>query len=608
MKKIIYLIAVAGVTCGLASCSDDFLERVPQTNITGSGFFKTPDDLKTYVNGLYSDGTLWPGGSYDDFESDNVTLYGMSSQTWTMIRGTLSEETATGWGSWGSLRSVNFMLYNSGNVSGSSEEIRNYIGIARYMRAYLYMNLVATYSDVPWSSKPMETDDPDLYKPADPRALVVDSIMADLEYAVANISAGMGNKTRIHKYAALALLARFSLQEGTWRKYHPELNLASTADRFLQRAVSACEEIISSGQFEITGSGVQELENGILASEAYRALFQSQDLSGNREIIQWYDYNKTFNRQVGVGRVRGLDFGMSRSFIESYLMKDGTPFTATAGYATKTFTEIFTGRDPRMAETVAWPGYADPFPYYPRPVVGGYAQIKFYARNPDWRASSDGAWEAILIYRYAEILLILAEAKAELGSITQTDLDMSVNQLRSRVGMPAMSLEAANGAVDPILAGQYPNVGGANKGVILEIRRERRIELACEGHRLRDLNRWYAGKLFGTLQQGIYIPALGAYDVTGDGIEDVAILQSPGETGPVSSLPDEVRESLQLYYLKDANGNDNEIYLENGTSGHIMMTADRLLGRVFEEPKFYYRPIPQRQIVLNPNLKQPFGW
>src|SRR5690606_17675126 len=96
--------------------------------------------------------------------------------------------------------------------------------------------------------------------------------------------------------------------------------------------------------------------------------------------------------------------------------------------------------------------------------------------------------------RYAEVLLNYAEAKAELGTITQTDIDKSIKLLRDRVGMPNLNLAFANSNPDPYLIGEYPNATkGANHGAILEIRRERRIELVKEGLRYNDLMRWKEG-------------------------------------------------------------------------------------------------------------------
>jgi hypothetical protein len=599
------------LAAAFTACNDDFLERVPQTAITGSGFFKTAEDLQTYTNGLYG---LAPGPSSSDYESDNVTVYTMGSETWNVLRGTLSADNiSTGdWnnGKWNGLRSVNYMLQNLQNVSGAEADIRHYVGIARFFRANFYIGMVNRYSDVPWTNKALASDDPDVYKTCDPRALVVDSIMADLEYAAANISTSMGNKTRINRYAALILLSRFSLYEGTFRKYHPELNLASTAEPFLQRAVTAAEEIMNSGEFEIHKNGVEDPINGINFSPGYRELFCSLNLGGNKEIIFWRDCNRNFNVSAGgLDRNLSLDLSLSRSLMESFLMKDGSRFTQQPDYDKKIYTEVCVGRDPRFAEVFAYPGYSN-FEglFYARPNLGGYGQVKYNPRTMEFVGGGGVYYAAMQVFRYAEVLLNFAEAKAELGTLTQSDLDRSITLLRNRVEMPPLNMATANTSIDPVLEKQYPQVSGANKGVLLEIRRERRVELACEGLRLWDLHRWYAGSLFGQRQQGMYLPGLGAYDVTGDEEVDVAILERPGKEDPIAGLPEDVKSDLILHYLYDETGAQTQFYLENGTSGHIMVTADQMLGKEFKEPQYYYRPIPISQIVLNPDLKQPFGW
>jgi hypothetical protein len=590
---------VISVAAGFTACSEDFLERAPQTAITGGGFFKSVSDVETYVNKLYD--LTRPGSGFHDWDSDNATTFVSESlEAWNMVRGLLNRDnvaTAT-WNTekWGTLRAINYLFDNLGSVEGVEADLLHFVGIARLFRATFYIGMVNRYSDVPWINTALASDNPDVYKGCDPRALVVDSIMADLEFAAANIKPALGNRTRMNKYTALTYLSRFALYEGTFRKYHSELNLASTAGTFLQRAASAAEEVMKSEVFEITGTGVSDLGNDMNGAPGYQALFHSMNLSGNSEVINWSDNTVTY---VGAlyGHLLEISGSLSRSLMETFLMADGSRFTAQAGYATKTFVEVFKNRDPRFAQVFAYPGFSGPDgPYRPSPHLGGYGQLKFYPLTSDYVVGGGYHRGAFVIFRYAETLLNYAEAKAELGTLTQNDLDISVKLLRDRVNMPALSLSAS---VDPILEAQYPNVSGANKGVLLEIRRERRVELACEGLRLWDLNRWYAGSLFGQPQQGIYIPALGAYDVTGDGIDDVVLLEHVGDPHPAG---------LSDYYLYDENGVQNQFYLENGTSGHVMMTQDITWSKGFKEPQYYYRPIPIGETTLNPNLSQPFGW
>lgn len=187
--------------------------------------------------------------------------------------------------------------------------------------------------------------------------------------------------------------------------------------------------------------------------------------------------------------------------------------------------ETFKNRDPRYKQTFMYPGYIRPGenrPFVPNLYLGGYPQTKFVAQTADqmdWFRS----YNDIPVMRYAEILYIYAEAKAELGILKQADLDATINVVRDRVGMPAILLASLN--LNANLEKQYPNVTGSQKEVILEIRRERRIEFACECFRYDDLLRWKSGRLFEEIQQGVYIDQFGLHDFTGDGIPDVGILK-----------------------------------------------------------------------------------
>ena len=598
----VYITIFAAMTICCSSCNDDFMNQSPQTDITVAGFFKTPEDLALYINGLYDDGNLISAGMGWDDNSDNTAFCLTRSDTWNAIYSTLYPDNVVGgWDNWGSLRKVNLMLNNLQRVTGDEAKINNYIGIARYCRAWFYFNKIKNYSDVPWSDDVLEANDPKLYAPADPRTLVADKIVEDLEFAIANISAETGNKTRVHKYCAMALLSRFCLYEGTYRKYHPELNLQSTANRFLERAVSISEELMNSGKFELTGSGTPlDLGNGVTGSQGFRDLFCSNDMSGNREIIQWVHYRYPHRSFSATQLIRGVYFGLSRSLQECFLTKDGRPFSTVVGYDRKTFMEVFTNRDPRLAETLAYPGCKghDDVTHNPSPNTGGYNQSKGAARLPMLVGGGAEAYGASVTYRYAEVLLNYAEAKAELGQFGAAEAAKSINLLRSRVNMP--SFDAAR-EVDETLRGQYPNI---TDNTLLALRRERRVELAGEGHRLADLQRWYAGKLFEepASMQGIYIRQPGPYDVTGDGKPDFAILKTESDRDNYSV---EEQESVIGWYYLDKTDLPFKISDPASGSGYVIPEKN---SRSFVEPKCYYIPIPTSQISLNPNLKQPPGW
>lgn len=593
-----YILALGLITIGMTACKKDFLQRNPQTEITEGSFFQSPADLETYTNGFY--GYLSP--SYSDINSDNIANYNADGEVDLLVRGGLSSANASGWDKkdWEALRKINFMLDHIPQVKGDPALIKHFVGIARFFRANFYFEKIKKYHNVPWFNKTLTADDPALMKTQDPRALVADSVLSDLNYAAENIKPD-GTNTRVTKWAALTLLSRFALHEGTYRKYHDEIQLSSDYQRFLDAAIVATAKIMKDGGFSITNTGKGGLD--------YRDLFASANLSANKEVIMLADYSK----ELGIGNnshtVLDYTWSLSRNLADTYLKTDGTPFTSSPGYDTKVYTEVFAGRDPRMTETIINPAFRGAStldePYRIKPTLGGYNQIKFYPRSADLRQGWGLNYTDLPIFRYAEVLLINAEAKAESGTIGQTDLDQTINLLRARVNMPFLNVAVA---LDPVLSATYPNANGANRALLLEIRRERRVELACEGRRFDDLMRWKSGKLFQDSQQGMYVPALGAMDVTGDGQPDIAILASPNDESAIAGLPVAVREKLSKYYLKDKDGKDQNFYLSKGTSGFIAFTRDRDQPRIFMEPKYYYRPIPISETVVNPQLKQVFGW
>lgn len=582
----------------LISCNDSFLERFPKTTISPNVFFENVKDLELYTNTFYE----YIYGSYSDGVNDNCALYADVSEVLDLLRGNITPATVKGWDNWGDLRRFNFLLENVHKTVGNQDEINHYIGLTRLMRARWYYDMVKRYSDVPWFSKTLKDTDQDLlYKNRDSRTQVVDSIMADLDFAVKYMSESMANKTVMSKWYALACKARICLHEGTFRKYHDELNLQSTANVYFDKAIDASLSIMNSGLFQIDKSG--DAEN------AYENLFINYNLSKSPEIILFKDYDLTANiKHPASYAVFDFVFSLSRSLMESYqsLTEDdkAVPFTSIDNYNKKGFIEVFESRDPRFKQTFMYPGYVKPDqtrPYKPNLNLGGYPQIKFVPRTSD-QVAWNSNYTDLPVSRLAEIHLIYAEAKAEIGSLTQSDLDMTVNIIRDRVNMPPTLLK--NIKYDSNLAEQYPNVTGASRDIILEIRRERRIELACEGFRTDDLMRWKAGHLLGKRQQGIFINQLGLLDVTGDGQPDIGIFESED----TNSVPTSEREKYAFYYLKNSVGQSTSIYLSEGNSGFIMSTGDRDGIREFKEPKYYYMPIPQTQRTINSNLEETIFW
>ncbi|PYF74121.1 RagB/SusD family nutrient uptake outer membrane protein [Pedobacter nutrimenti] len=591
----IYILLIAVLV--LAACKKSDLDRLPQTSISPDLFFNTESDLSLYVNGLLSQPDKY---SYaNDQNSDNTATTAAVEVKNIMGGKTNAQNINVGW-DWGRLRDVNYFLENY-NRAKISDDIKNhYAGLARYYRAMFYMDKVKRFSDVPWYSRTLNPGDPGLTKARDPRALVVDSVMADLAFAYKYVKESVPSGTP-GKWAVATFYARTALYEGTYRKYHSELNLAGSAGRFLQVAADVSNDIMSSKKFSIYNTGKPDQD--------YGTLFNSQDLTINPEVIlaNVFDMSKKKSQDVNRTLFGDYEQAPAKDLVQTYLMKDGSRFTDQPNYDKMGYVQEFKNRDPRLAQTMVYPGWImapNTTPYVQ--IIGknftGYHQLKGYVNSTD-QATINGS--DFPVYRYAEVLLTYAEALAEMGSLTQQQLDVSVNLIRRRAGLPDLNMGQANASPDALLQRQYTGLT-SNVGVILEIRRERRIEFAFENTRFDDLMRWKAGSLLAKSPEGMYFPGLGKYDLTGDGIEDIILIDA------ASSIPAEdskEKNSLGvklIYYRTGTIGSDATIYLKSLNGGSNIVTESVI--RNFVEPQYYYRPIPQSEVVLNPNLKQIFGW
>jgi SusD family. len=574
-------IIISIVIVSLAACKkSNLLDKSAKDKIEAENFFNTATDLQVYTNSFYD--MLPTTAVYtEDAESDNIIPLVVSDRV-KGARIVPASNSNTKW-TWENLRSINFFLEHYQKCPDEDAK-KKYGGIARFFRAYFYYDKVKTYGDVPFYNKVLSANDEDLYKPRDSRKLVMDSVLADINFAIANIPQEVQLNT-ITKYTALLLKARICLFEGTFRKYHS----LGDHEKFLNEAAAAAEELINSNAYKLFTTG------GVNAS--YRELFARNDQDATETILA-RDYNPTFGRHsisyMLVAPTAGV-YGIPKDMINSYLMKDGSRFTDQPGYDTKTFYEEMQNRDPRLIQTTAGPDFAAYKETTREPVnlsitTTGYRVIKALASRDQW--GSINSYNDIIIFRYAEALLVFAEAKAELGTLTQADLDKSINKLRDRVGMPHLDLATANANPDPYLASWYPNIdNGANKGVLLEIRRERRIELFHEGLRWDDLMRWKEGKKLEKPMVGIYFPGLGAYDFNNDGKADVYL-----HNGDASGAPAGTSSVINV----------NQKRLTNGTSGNFNPLFST--PRIFNEERDYYYPIPTEDLTLNPQLDQNPNW
>lgn len=587
----------------LFSCDNSFLNLYPETEITADAFFASSADLEIYSNQFYT----YIADPVNDRGSDNVVATAIDNEyAYMVMRGVVNPDNVGQWAShWNRLRTINILIERAHQANGNQADINHYVGIARFFRALHYYELVRQYSNVPWYGRSLQTTDTELLnKSQDSRAMVVDSVLADLSFAVQHIKAsvdGKISKTRITKYAALAAQSRIALEEGTTRKYRSELGLADS-ERFLQLAKDASKQIIDTGLFSIfktNGSAERK--------KAYESLFNSESLSANSEMILIKEYNLAESVTNTKKAVFNENTALSRDLLEDYLAINAqgalTPFQQLSGHQTMTYWQVFENRDPRLNQTFMQAGFkmpGNPKIAYPNWNIGGYPQVKSYPTDADQIDLAGGRGHTDNpVYRLAEIYLNYCEARAELGELTQSDLDLTIKHLRQRVDMPAPALSEWLSNIDPRLSAKYANATSSQRGAILELRRERRVELACEGLRLNDLKRWKSAHLAAQTPVGMYVPKLGAVDISGDGVPEFYISQT-GEG------IEQVRQQFPGVEIFEYKLNTSAFELTEGEKGFIRIKAQ---NGIFSFPdRFYYKPVSSQDILVNPNLKQHPLW
>lgn len=597
-NNIIALILSASVL--VVSCD---LAEQPKAKAGRDMIFGSETGLLTYTNGFYE---YLP--DYDNAHKQNITMDNAAKNaTGTYEVGAYTTNTSTSW-SWGSIRNVNYFLkYNTS--SNVSEPIRNnYSGIARLFRAYLYFNKLVQYGAVPWIDIPLEPDSPELYKTQDSRDVIISKMIEDLDFAAANITEDKitPNSNRVNRWTALFFKSRVCLFEASFRKYHATgskygkeylKDCKITAEELYRQAADAAQEIIEKGPYRLyTGT---PYANG---RGSYRELFIS-DNAVTQEVMlslaldpvlqlgeaNWYYNSSTY----------GPHLCMTHAFAKTYLNLDGTPYNDKKGDTYKTFAEETSGRDYRLNQTIRAADYTckdkeGVFVPTPANMTGhsltGYQFTKYVMDD----ISFDGGrtnYNDVPIARYAEVLLNYAEAKAELGTLTDADWEKTIGALRGRAGITG-GLDKKPTTADPYMMSIYT---GVTDPVILEIRREREIELILEGLRLNDLKRWACGKLWETAAwDGIYIPALNTpLDLNGDGTNDVFVTEDSKYSGPYKSIAMYTGDNLKVVKLAD------------DTKGGYRLNYE--ISRVWNDNMYIY-PIPEIVIQKNPNLKQNPGW
>lgn len=570
MKNIFKYLTLSICLLLLNACEENFLDTPPEDQLTDETFWTDESSVKTFAYGFYTAyftgyGSGWTWGHYFSGESFNDDFGPTSPDRFV-------QQVPTSGGGWDFswVRKANIFINRVQDVDMGEEAIDHWTGIGRFFRALEYHDLVKSFGGVPYYDQELSEDDDELlYKPRDSREYVMDKVLEDLQFAADNVRESVDNNGQeVNRDVVLAYMSRIMLWEGTWQKYLE--NNSDKAKEYLEAAKWAAEQIIDAGKYSL---------------DNYREAFNSLDLSGNPEMILYrqYETGETTHTLVSYNNAEPQT-GISKDALDTYLGDDGLPIALSGVYeGDHGIDNLVANRDPRMGQTIVpyelrISGIASNFS------TTGVSIHKFLneeIKDTPQGFSLDNNTDAPII-RFGEVLVNYAEAVAELAtvggpSLTQDDLDKSINILRDRPGvnMPHLQVIGGNPAVNGATFDD-PDRDSNVPSLIWEVRRERRIELMMEGFRHDDLRRW---------KKLEYVDMVDNEDI------------NRGAWIDKSDYPD---------------ANLSNITLTDGDTGYIIPASASASLRTYDDPKVYLNPIPMDQIKLYEDhgvtLEQNPGW
>jgi starch-binding outer membrane protein, SusD/RagB family len=480
-----------------ATACKKYVDVTNPDTLVGISYWKNENSVRTYAWEFYNmfvgygNGTATNGDFYFPTLTDD-----QAAATFTQF----PQTTPSGNGDWSfsNIRKANIMLENIDNVSMPDEAKNHWKGVARFFRAYQYFRLVQTFGGVPWFDNSLDISDTALiYKPRDSRQVVMDKVLEDINFAVANLRIKDGDNT-VNRDVALALKSRIGLYEGTYRKYHTELSLPD-ADKFLQQSKDASQVLMSSTAYSLSSN--------------YQANYNSDNLSSNKEMILYkrYEAGLLQHSLIAYNYSSTAMNGPSKSAVESYVATDGLPISISPLYqGDATIQNVVANRDKRLKLTIdtIYLYYKGHTTLPGSKVYQGLTSSTGYRPNkflPDSlklltipTAINTGVTDAPLFW-LAEVYLNYAEAAAELDQLgkytfTQADLDNTINKLRVRAGVAKLTYVGNQNVSASGVAFTDLKKDADVTSLVWEIRRERRVELMMDGFRFQDLMRWKKGK------------------------------------------------------------------------------------------------------------------
>lgn len=649
MKKLFVGIAVVS-GLAFAGCNDSFLDKTPITDLTEDNAFNSYDNFKNFMWPCYEmfvnttirtstrDNGWGTGGQYEgDVDAGYLNKRSPSGFNQFAYQTKGSTAFGNGWDFSSYIRRVNIMLSHIEESDMTEAEKEHWQAVGYFFHSFWYMELIDRFGDVPWVNKVLTEESPEIYDARMPRVQVADSVLTRLQWAenhIGNFESQDGANT-INKNCVRAALSRFTLREGTWRKYHG----LEGSDKYLQECVRVSELLMTDYPVLYTGTDGQP-------GAGYGEMWTTEDLSTVPGIILYKAYVQDINPVQGgcyIEHTSSHDIEMNQNTVDLYLMKNGKPIhNASSGYhGDKSMYTTFRDRDPRLYHTVMPPykveanGANKPvenpnasWGYTSDPADREYIDLmgaNYSCSNPgvgmkrlpaqNWSASlvpqipnlGTGAfvtcrsgyylwklycsWEENFnngtlnvadkpIFKIEEVLLNYAEAKAELGEFTQDVADKSINKLRDRAEVARMNVGEIDDNFDPDRPYYYPegNAAGIRVPALLwEVRRERIIELMGEGFGFYDVRRWRMAPWFlNRAAKGIWVT------------KDYALSKSMTLYNPNTGVSDGQSGSM--------------------TEGYLYLFNDPIAEGKGWLDKYYLYQVPTDEILLNPNLTQNPGW
>ena len=549
----------------LTSC-DDFLDREPKSSIAPENYFADETQLLAYTDRRYQDILpSSPGNSYGYYSNDKNTDNQIETTAPSrFVKGEWRVPRSGGSWSFSQIYHLNYFFANvlpkfgddlSGSkntIPGNLQNIRHYIGEMYFLRAYEYFKRYQAFGDYPIITEPL-SDDMDVLTEASkrsPRNEVARFIMEDLDKAITLMDGKEMRTTRINRDVAILFKSRVALYEGTWLKYFkgtafvpngegwpgkakdynanyqfPSGSIDNEINWFLEQAMTASKEVADRYKNDLTeNTGI--LKQSVETPEnPYFAMFASEDLSKVKEVMLWREYaSGLLHNDIARAALLGnWQVGVTRSYVQNFLMKDGLPVYAHGSYADgdgyymgdKTVADVRVNRDSRLSLFLKEPGQKNILVWgialdsgadiEPIPGVVLIGKNDYYTTGYCLRKG--GAWDnkyvtlgkgylSFPVFRSAEALLNYMEASYEREGTLDATAREYWQLLRKRACV-SEDIDATIAATD--MNKEAENDWAAySAGKLLtdktlyNIRRERRSEFITEGFRWMDLRRWRA--------------------------------------------------------------------------------------------------------------------